>query len=46
VNVLALQVLYDLGFDSFCVGRFNDADRDGDEFRGRRERDGLRDPPL
>ena len=33
MNVLALQVLHDLGFDGFGVGQFNDADRNGIEFR-------------
>jgi hypothetical protein len=33
VDVLALQVLHDLGFDGFGVGQFDDAYRDGMEFR-------------
>jgi hypothetical protein len=32
VNILALQVLHDLGFDCLGVGQFDDADRDGIEF--------------
>jgi hypothetical protein len=36
MNVLALQVLYDLGFDGFGVGQLDDAYWDGIEFRNSR----------
>ena len=36
MNVLALQILDDLGLDGFGVGQFDDADGDGIEFRNSR----------